>query len=53
VPGAQAVLRKMRVGDRWYVAIPPEQAFGSRGLQPNIGPNEAVIVDVEVLEVKK
>ncbi len=53
VPGAQAVIRKMKVGDRWYVAIPPEQGFGSRGHEPGIGPNEALIVDVEIVEVKK
>jgi FKBP-type peptidyl-prolyl cis-trans isomerase len=52
VPGAQETLRNMKVGDRWYVAIPPEHAFAGRGLGADIGPHEAIVVDVEVLEVK-
>jgi FKBP-type peptidyl-prolyl cis-trans isomerase FklB len=53
LPGAQATLKKMRVGDRWYVVVPAELAYGGSGNPPRIGPNEAVAVDVEVLEVKK
>ena len=53
LPGALTVLKAMRAGDRWYVALPPEVAYGVSGHQPGIGPNEALVVDVELLEVKR
>jgi FKBP-type peptidyl-prolyl cis-trans isomerase FklB len=43
----------MKQGDRWYVAIPASLAFGAAGHAPNVGPNEALVVDVELVEVKK
>ncbi len=53
VPGAQQAVRQMKVGDRWYVAIPATLAFAERGFPPNIGPNEAIVLDVELLGVEK
>jgi FKBP-type peptidyl-prolyl cis-trans isomerase FklB len=53
LPGAVELLNNMRVGDRWYAAIPPALAYGDRGNPPHVGPNEAIAVDVEILEVKK
>jgi FKBP-type peptidyl-prolyl cis-trans isomerase FklB len=52
IPGAQAVLQRMKPGDRWIVAIPSEQAFGIAGHEPAIGPNEAILVDVTLLEIE-
>lgn len=51
--GGGAVLEQMQVGDHWYVALPPDLAYGEAGHPPRVGPNEAVIFDVELLEVKK
>src|SRR5205085_5270885 len=51
VAGAQQVLPNMKVGDRWYVAVPPELAFGAGGLAPRVGPNEVIIADVEILGI--
>lgn len=48
VPGAQELIRKMRVGDRWIVVIPPEQAFGVGGRPPEVGPNQAIIAEVHL-----
>jgi FKBP-type peptidyl-prolyl cis-trans isomerase FklB len=53
LPGGRTALVNMRVGDRWLVVLPPEQAFGLAGREPDIGPNETVIVDVDVLEIEK
>jgi FKBP-type peptidyl-prolyl cis-trans isomerase FklB len=49
--GWQEVLPLMRVGDYWQVFLPPELAYGERG-QPPIGPNEALIFDIKLVEVK-
>lgn len=49
--GGQRALAKMRVGDRWIVAIPAELAFGIGGRAPDIGPNETIVIDVEVLGI--
>ncbi|MHC1479546.1 FKBP-type peptidyl-prolyl cis-trans isomerase [Frateuria aurantia] len=52
IPGWREVLPRMHVGDRWSVVIPPELAFGVRGEMPRIGPNEALIFDIELISVK-
>lgn len=52
IPGWREVLPRMHVGDRWSVVIPPQLAFGLRGEMPRIGPNEALIFDIELLSVK-
>jgi FKBP-type peptidyl-prolyl cis-trans isomerase FklB len=49
--GWQEILPLMRVGDYWQVFLPPELAYGERG-QPPIGPNEALIFDIKLVEVK-
>ncbi len=52
IPGWSEVLQLMRAGDKWSVVIPPELAYGPRGAGPQIGPNETLIFDIELLEVK-
>lgn len=52
LPGWQDVLPRMQVGDTWKVFIPPDQAYGSRGQLPRIGPNEALVFEIELLGVK-
>ena len=46
-------LEKMRAGDRWVLVLPPEQAFGLAGRDPDVGPNETIIVDVELHEIEE
>ncbi len=53
MPGAAEVLRLMREGARWQVAIPPDLAHGAAGRAPNVGPNETLVGIVEVLSVKE
>jgi len=43
---------RMRVGDKWKVVIPPALAYGERGELPRIGPNEALVFDLELIDVK-
>lgn len=52
LPGWQDVLPRMQVGDKWKVFIPPDQAYGSQGELPRIGPNEALIFVIELVGVK-
>lgn len=49
--GAQALIRQMRVGDRWFILVPPDRAYGLGGREPDIGPNETIIIDIELLGV--
>jgi FKBP-type peptidyl-prolyl cis-trans isomerase len=51
-PAVLEAIRPMRVGSRWQVALPPEQAHGLAGRPPVIGPNQALLIDVELAGVE-
>ena len=54
LPGAQDFVRQMRVGERAYVAVPPERAHGLAGDEAGeIGPNETIVLDVEIVDAKR
>jgi len=50
--GWQEVLPLMKTGATWQVFVPPELAFGARG-NPPVGPNEALIFDLKLVEIVK
>ncbi len=52
IKGWQEVLPLMATGSKWQVFIPSDLAYGPRGAGANIGPNETLIFDIELLEVK-
>jgi FKBP-type peptidyl-prolyl cis-trans isomerase FklB len=52
LPGWKDVLPRMRVGGKWKIWIPPDQAYGQRGELPRIGPNEVLVFEIELLKVK-
>ena len=52
LPGWKDVLPRMRVGGKWKVWIPPQQAYGKHGQLPRIGPNEVLVFEIELLKVK-
>jgi FKBP-type peptidyl-prolyl cis-trans isomerase FklB len=52
LPGWQDVIPRMHVGDRWKVVIPPKLAYGRYGELPRIGPNEALVFEIELLDIK-
>ena len=49
--GWQEILPLMRPGGKWQVFLPPELGFGVRGQSP-IGPNEVLVFDLTLLEIK-
>jgi FKBP-type peptidyl-prolyl cis-trans isomerase FklB len=53
IRGWQDVIPRMHVGDRWKVVIPPNLAYGEGGALPRIGPNEALVFEIELLDIKQ
>jgi FKBP-type peptidyl-prolyl cis-trans isomerase FklB len=60
VKGWTEGLQKMVVGDKWMLFLPPALAYGETGVdalgpdgKPLIGPNEALVFEVELLEIAK
>lgn len=52
IQGWQEVLPMMKTGSKWEVAIPSDLAYGERGAGANIGPNEPLVFEIELLEIK-
>ncbi len=50
--GWQEVLPLMKAGSTWQIFVPPELAFGARG-NPPVGPNEALMFDLKLVEIIK
>ncbi len=48
--GWQEVLPLMKTGSTWQIFVPPELAFGARG-NPPVGPNEALMFDLKLVEI--
>ena len=53
IPGWQEALLLMRPGGKMKVFVPPDLAYGERGAGSLIGPNQALIFDIELLEVRR
>jgi FKBP-type peptidyl-prolyl cis-trans isomerase len=52
IPGWTEGLEKMKVGSQWELYIPYTLAYGPPGRPPMIGPNKALIFDVELMAIK-
>ena len=53
IPGWTEALQLMRPGAKWKLFVPPGLAYGERGSGANIGPNQALVFEVELLSVKQ
>jgi FKBP-type peptidyl-prolyl cis-trans isomerase FklB len=51
IPGWQQALKLMNVGAKWEVWVPASLAYGTDGAG-NIGPNETLHFDIELIEIK-
>jgi FKBP-type peptidyl-prolyl cis-trans isomerase FklB len=43
----------MKEGGKWQFFIPSELAYGERGSRQDIGPNEVLIFEIELLGIEK
>jgi FKBP-type peptidyl-prolyl cis-trans isomerase FklB len=53
IRGWTEALTQMKPGAKWQLFIPSDLAYGERGSPPRIGPNSALIFDVELVSVQK
>lgn len=51
IPGWVEALQLMPVGSKWKLFIPSKLAYGERGAGRDIGPNSALIFEVELLNI--
>jgi FKBP-type peptidyl-prolyl cis-trans isomerase FklB len=49
IPGWVEALQLMPVGSKWRIVVPPDLAYKERGAGNRIGPNEALIFEIELI----
>ena len=52
IPGFKEALTTMPVGAKWKLFIPSKLAYGPRSAGPKIGPNSALIFELELVEIQ-
>ena len=53
IKGWQEALPLMKEGGKWQLVIPAKLAYGERGAGAKIGPNEALMFDIELVAITK
>jgi FKBP-type peptidyl-prolyl cis-trans isomerase FklB len=53
IMGWREAIKQMPVGSKWEIMVPAALAYGERGVGDLIGPNEVLVFNVELLEIKK
>lgn len=52
IKGWTEALQLMSIGSKWEIFIPPDLAYGDRGVSQAIGPNSTLIFELELLAIK-
>jgi FKBP-type peptidyl-prolyl cis-trans isomerase FklB len=52
IPGWKEALKLMPIGAKWQLFVPPSLAYGERGVGNDVGPNELLQFDLDVLDIK-
>lgn len=52
IRGWQEALKMMKPGARWRIWVPPDLGYG-KSVPPNVGPNQVLVFDIELLGVEK
>lgn len=52
IPGWREALQLMPVGSKWQLVVPPELAYGERGMGQGIMPNTTLLFEVELVGIK-
>jgi FKBP-type peptidyl-prolyl cis-trans isomerase FklB len=52
IAGWKQALSEMPEGSKWQIVIPSALAYGERGVGNDIGPNEVLVFDVELVAIK-
>jgi FKBP-type peptidyl-prolyl cis-trans isomerase FklB len=52
IPGWKQALSMMPVGSKWHIVIPAVLGYGERGVGNDIGPNEVLVFDLELVAIK-
>jgi FKBP-type peptidyl-prolyl cis-trans isomerase FklB len=53
IPGWTEALQKMKVGGKWKLFLPSRLAYGESGAGELIGPNAALVFELELLSIEK
>ncbi len=53
IDGWDQGIEEMKVGGRRELIIPPNLAYGKEGIPPSIGPNETLVLVMDLLEVEQ
>jgi len=52
IKGWTEAMQMMVEGDKWKLFIPSELAYGARGSPPKIGPDSALVFEMELIKIK-
>ncbi len=52
IPGWKEALKLMPVGSKWQLFVPPDLAYGATGAGRDIGPNQTLIFEIELLGIE-
>ena len=53
IAGWTEALKLMKVGSKYKLFVPPDLAYGRRGMAHSIGPNKLLIFEIELLGIEK